>query len=83
MPRPTQSGADVRLWDTSRVTNHRIGYSRVSTLDQDPSSQEDALERADVDKVFVEHFSGTRASRPQWDRAPDYITSKTLMSMSR
>ncbi len=65
------------------MTNHRIDYSRVSTLDQDPSSQEDALERADVDKIFVEHFSGTRASRPQWDRARELLRQGDTLVVTR
>lgn len=83
MPCPIRRCADVRLCDTSRVTNHRIGYSRVSTLDQDPSSQEDALARAGVDRIFVEHFSGTRASRPEWDRAREVLRRGDTLVVTR
>ena len=65
------------------MTNHRIGYSRVSTLDQDPSSQEDALARAGVDRIFVEHFSGTRASRPEWDRAREVLRRGDTLVVTR
>ncbi|MGN6326131.1 recombinase family protein [Pseudolysinimonas sp.] len=65
------------------MTTHRIGYSRVSTLDQDPSSQQDALERAGVDRVFVEHFSGTRASRPGWDRAREQLRAGDTLVVTR
>lgn len=41
------------------------GYARVSTLDQDPQLQLDALERAGVDRVFTDHASGTATARPQ------------------
>lgn len=65
------------------MTNHRIGYSRVSTLDQNSSSQQDALERAGVDRVFVEHFSGTRASRPEWDRAREQLRAGDTLVVTR
>lgn len=65
------------------MTNHRIGYSRVSTLDQDLSSQEDALKRASVDKIFVEHLSGTRSSRPEWDRARESLRAGDTLVVTR
>jgi DNA invertase Pin-like site-specific DNA recombinase len=47
----------------------RIGYGRVSTYDQHPESQEDALWGADCDKVFIDKITGTLASRPKLDEA--------------
>jgi DNA invertase Pin-like site-specific DNA recombinase len=49
------------------MTQKKFGYARVSTHDQNPAAQEDALERAGADTIFVDHFSGTKASRPQLD----------------
>ena len=43
------------------------GYARVSTLDQDPQLQLDALQRAGVDRIFTDHASGTATARPQLD----------------
>ncbi|KAB1639704.1 recombinase family protein [Pseudoclavibacter terrae] len=51
------------------MTSQRIGYSRVSTTDQNPDSQRDALESAAVDAIHVDFYTGTKASRPQWDIA--------------
>ncbi|GAA3121604.1 recombinase family protein [Streptomyces echinatus] len=47
----------------------RIGYGRVSTRDQNPDAQEDALRDAGCDPVFVDKASGKLASRPELDKA--------------
>src|SRR5450755_2571240 len=46
-----------------------IGYARVSTADQNPDHQIDALRRASVaaQDIYVDHASGAKASRPQLD----------------
>lgn len=49
------------------MTSYRYGYVRVSTLEQDPASQLDAMAAAGVDRdrVFLEHASGALDSRPE------------------
>ena len=42
-----------------------IGYARVSTQDQSPELQVDALERAGCDRLFVEKASGAQRDRPE------------------
>lgn len=45
-----------------------IGYARVSTADQDPQLQIDALEAAGIDRLFTDHASGAATSRPAFDQ---------------
>lgn len=47
-----------------------IGYARVSTEEQNPASQLDALRKADCIRIFVdEGISGVTTSRPALDQA--------------
>ena len=48
----------------------RIGYIRVSTLDQNPDRQ---LEGAQVSKVFADKASGKDTQRPQLDALLGYV----------
>jgi DNA invertase Pin-like site-specific DNA recombinase len=47
----------------------RIGYGRVSTRDQHPEAQHDALRAAGCDAVFIDEASGKLARRLELDRA--------------
>ena len=42
------------------------GYARVSTADQDPASQIEALRAAGCDPIYIDHASGTTMERAQW-----------------
>jgi DNA invertase Pin-like site-specific DNA recombinase len=48
-----------------------IGYARVSTLDQNPQLQLDAL--AGCDRVFTDHASGKNTDRPELTKALDHV----------
>ena len=50
-----------------------VGYARVSTHDQDPALQHDALEKAGCERVFTETASGAQRDRPELKAALDYM----------
>ena len=50
-----------------------VGYARVSTLEQDPTLQLDALAAAGCAKIFEDRASGARADRPGLRQALDYV----------
>jgi DNA invertase Pin-like site-specific DNA recombinase len=50
-----------------------VGYARVSTVDQDPALQLDALAAAGCVKVFEDRASGARTDRAGLRAALDYV----------
>jgi len=55
----------------------RVGYARVSTIDQSPGLQLDALRRAGCEKTFTEAASGAKADRPELARVlRDYLRQR-------
>jgi len=50
-----------------------IGYARVSTMDQNPEMQVDALNEAGCKKIFTEKISGADKKRHQLQRALEYM----------
>jgi DNA invertase Pin-like site-specific DNA recombinase len=62
-----------------------IGYARVSTADQNPDHQVDALQRAGVaaNDVYIDHASGAKASRPQLDIALRILRDGDTLKITR
>lgn len=52
------------------MKGQKIGYVRVSSLDQNPDRQ---LENMEVDKVFIDKCSGKNIDRPQFKTMMDYL----------
>ncbi|NYG07781.1 DNA invertase Pin-like site-specific DNA recombinase [Phycicoccus badiiscoriae] len=52
---------------------YRIGYARVSTLEQDEALQHDALTRAGCHRIFTDKASGKLAQRPALDAMSEQL----------
>ena len=52
---------------------HLLGYARVSTTDQQPQLQVDALKAAGCYRVFTETASGARVDRPVLEQVVDQL----------
>jgi DNA invertase Pin-like site-specific DNA recombinase len=52
------------------MLGQRIGYVRVSTLDQNPERQ---LEQVALDRVFTDHASGKDIERPQLEALLSFV----------
>jgi len=52
---------------------HLLGYARVSTADQNPDLQHDALKAADCYRIFVDTASGALDERPALAKVLDQL----------
>jgi DNA invertase Pin-like site-specific DNA recombinase len=52
------------------LAGQRVGYIRVSSLDQNPERQ---LERVPVDRLFIDFASGKDAQRPELDSMRSFV----------
>ncbi|WP_427130251.1 recombinase family protein [Pseudarthrobacter sp. S9] len=51
-----------------------VGYARVSTTDQNPELQLDALNKAGAYRIFTDHgVSGAKTERPELDKMLDHL----------
>jgi DNA invertase Pin-like site-specific DNA recombinase len=59
-----------------------IGYARVSTIDQNPQIQLDALRDAGASRIFTDHgASGSAASRPELAACLDHLREGDLLAV--
>jgi DNA invertase Pin-like site-specific DNA recombinase len=62
----------------------RVGYGRVSTLDQNAQVQHDLLTAAGCERIFLdEGVSGARARRPQLDRCLEYLRPGDVLVVTK
>jgi DNA invertase Pin-like site-specific DNA recombinase len=62
-----------------------FGYARVSTADQNPDHQIDALLRAGVDRdnIHLDTASGAKASRPKFDLVMQLLREGDMLKVTR
>ena len=82
----TPSGKPKRHASTQRDGDihgprYKIGYARVSSLDQNLALQQDALKEAGCEKIFIEQMSGAVSDRPALREALDYARSGDMLTV--
>ena len=65
------------------MTTKVIGYGRISTADQNATSQEDVLNNVGVDQMFIDTYTGSKSSRPQLDRMKEQLRSGDTIVITR
>ena len=63
-------GGDAKMMTAARRHGKRVGYIRVSSVDQNTARQ---LEGIEVDKKFTDKASGKNTARPQLQAALEYL----------
>ncbi|EQD26503.1 transposon resolvase, partial [mine drainage metagenome] len=63
---------DYRVVGGKLIEGHRVGYVRVSTIDQNSDRQ---LEGIELDKIFLDRASGKDSYREQLEAMIDYVRS--------
>ena len=58
---------------------YKLGYARVSTLDQNLALQQDALKEAGCGEIFIEQMSGAVTERPALAKALEYARSGDIL----
>lgn len=57
----------------------RIGYARVSTADQNLDRQLDNLKAAGCDRVYQEKVTGTKSTRPEYQKMLDALRAGDVL----
>lgn len=61
----------------------KIGYARVSTINQDLEAQLQQLENEKCDKVYAEKISGTKQGRPEFEKALAELKSSDTLVVTK
>ena len=61
----------------------KIGYARVSTIEQNVDLQVDALKKAGCKKIYIDKASGAKADRPELTRALEQLREKDCLVVWR
>ena len=57
----------------------KIGYIRVSTIEQETARQEELLKSYGLDKVFEEKASGKNTERPELKKMLEYLREDDIL----
>ncbi|MEG0619022.1 MAG: recombinase family protein [Bacilli bacterium] len=57
----------------------KIGYIRVSTVDQKTDRQEIALSKLEIEKIFIEKISGKNSNRPELKKMLEYVREGDIL----
>lgn len=60
-----------------------VGYTRVSTIAQDPALQHDALRAAGAVRIFTDYASGASRDRPQLAACLDFLQPGNVLAVWR
>ena len=63
--------------------NMKIGYARVSTIDQDLQSQIDLLKKEGCDKIFTEKVSGASSHREELQKAISFFAKRDTLVVTK
>ncbi len=58
-----------------------VGYARVSTLDQNPALQIDALKVAGCERIFIEKASGAQRDRPELKAVLEFLRQGDMLAV--
>ncbi|MFT5295900.1 MAG: DNA invertase Pin-like site-specific DNA recombinase [Colwellia sp.] len=61
----------------------KIGYARVSTVEQNASSQLDALNDSLCERIYIEKCSGKSKTRPELERMMDTLRKGDIVIVQR
>ena len=57
----------------------KIGYIRISTVDQNTARQEVLMEQLGVDEVYIDRMSGKNANRPELQKMMEYVRTGDMV----
>lgn len=61
----------------------KIGYTRVSTIDQNPNAQRDALKLAGCERIITEKISGASVKRPKLEKLLRSLNAGDVLTVWR
>ena len=60
----------------------KVGYIRISTIEQNEARQEVLMEQLGVDRVYMDKMSGKNKDRPQMQEMMQYVREGDIVMWS-